>query len=133
MSSAQHDLERIADALPGLRRAVAAAADAQLGLTPLVRERSGGSAGYSDPTATIALDTRAARARDAYREAMRAIHAAAVAVETAQYALNAAWTAADVAQAPPSYAHLPPTRRAELDELAELNSRATSVVLSRGV
>lgn len=102
-------------------------------MTPRVGDRAGGSAGCSDPTDPIALDRRLTRARAAHREALRAVRAAAVAIERAKYELDAAWRAADVSQSPTSYSHLPPASRAEPAELAELNARATSVVLSRGV
>jgi hypothetical protein len=126
------DLAAIRAALPALEAGLIAAADAALGAIPLVRERSGGSGGHSDPTASLALDPRASAARSAHQEAIRSAHAAAVAIETAQSALARAWRYADVPEPLVTYSHLPPTRRAELDELAELNSRAGSIVLQRG-
>jgi hypothetical protein len=125
-------LDQIAAAVPSLIDAVTAASDAELGMRPLVRERNGGSGGQSDPTASIALDPRLSRARNAHREALRAIEAAALELERAQVMLGRAFRYADAPEPAPTYAHLPPARRAELSELAEINARASSVVLERG-
>ncbi len=125
-------LTQIAATLPGLLDAVVSAADAELGMRPLVRDREGGGSGISDPTASIVLDPRLTRARNAHREALRAIDAAAIELERAQVMLGRAWRYADVPQPPPSYSHLPPAKRAEISELEELNARAQSIVLQRG-